>query len=282
MSCDRWDCGHCGAQRKLAVAINLSQGIALAHEDKKRVRFVTLTAPRADSTLPEMAKAWHRLRERLKRRGYAWESYARVIEFQASGRPHYHCITIGGPYLPQALLSEQAAAAGFGVVADIREVKPTPGAAVTVAEYLTAGDEKIEAYAKELASRLPHYLTKQEREGMRQRFEAAGAAYVAPFSVSRNWPAKSLGDTRGALHAVWTMRASDPDSGPWRVVHQDSVELQDWIRLERRLRAVLGQIERASPCPIESGIHGFPANLVADSRGRKVRAHLSQSPAPTD
>jgi hypothetical protein len=236
MGCDRWDCGHCGALRKLAAAINLSQGIALAHEDGQRVRMVTLTVGPEGLDLPGMAKAWHRLRERLKRRGYGWSSYARVVEFQERGAPHYHVLAVGGGFIPQAELSEQAAASGFGPVADIRQVEPTPGAAVTVAEYLTAGDTKIERHAQALASRLPHYLTKQERAGMRDRFTNAGAAYIAPFSVSRKWPAGPLGETRAALHATWSMQSDDPDTGPWHVVHQDAAELRDAMRVQRGIK----------------------------------------------
>lgn len=97
----------------------------------------TLTSPAdetPDQSYAELAARWKRFHLLLRRRypGMHFE-YFKVVERQQRGHAHLHILYRGG-FIWQGWLSQAAARAGFGRVADIRRVGPV--AAKYVSKYL--------------------------------------------------------------------------------------------------------------------------------------------------
>jgi hypothetical protein len=84
----------------------------------------------------------------LLRRAGKLGDYACGLEIQpGSGRLHGHLLLIdsdkGAGFVPQARLSELAAASGFGRVADIREVTDIPERQQQLSAYFTKGVRRV-------------------------------------------------------------------------------------------------------------------------------------------
>ena len=110
------------------------------------VLFVTLTAPGKDRLRNAAAIAewnagvgprWTEFVRELRRRypGAALE-FARVRELQKRGAEHVHALLRGLAFLPHVELVRVATAAGFGRIADVREVSDRKGAASYLGTYL--------------------------------------------------------------------------------------------------------------------------------------------------
>jgi hypothetical protein len=130
-------------------------------------------------SMGDLYEAWNRFRTRLKKSGEL-EQYAAVVELQERGALHLHAITTGS-YIKQARLSELAREAGFGKVADIREIK------ATAAE----SDKKSIAYStKEMAG----YLSKQKAAALLVKTNKRRR----PLRVSKGW-----GMSLGEAESIW-------------------------------------------------------------------------------
>lgn len=168
--CGSWACSWCGWRKRAAAAYMVQQGINLAAERGERIRFMTLTESPAYpfETAADVSKAWNRFRTRLRKSGDLRE-YAAAVELTQAGRPHLHIVATG-EYIPQARLSEYAAGAGFGPVADIRAIKLTG-----------ADDDKRTAgyIAKELAQ----YVSKSGKA----RAADPSEGRARPIRTSRRW-----------------------------------------------------------------------------------------------
>lgn len=133
LRCRRWTCEFCAPRLRRRMVARALAGFIHG----QRVRMFTLTAPASDTverSYDELARRWNRFREQLRRDfpGMRFE-YFKVTERQARGHAHLHVLCRGG-FIPQRWLSASAAKAGFGFVADIRQVGKK--AAKYVGKYL--------------------------------------------------------------------------------------------------------------------------------------------------
>lgn len=121
--CGSWNCPECAKRKSIILGNRVKNGF-----ENKRVRFATLTARKGLSLLgmlKSLKEAWHRLSIALRRR-YGLATFFWVLEFGGEKkRPHLHVLL--DCYVPQRALSRLAARAGFGSIADIREVKDGGG-----------------------------------------------------------------------------------------------------------------------------------------------------------
>lgn len=201
--CGSWGCHYCGWQKRQAAAYLIHQGIRQAIHKRQRVRFFTLTEDprRPFEGVADISAAWNRLRTRLKREEKLSE-YVCAVEHTKRGRLHLHVVATGA-YIPQRRLSSWAAAAGFGRVADIREVQ--------LSEDPEEGKKASAYVAKELAG----YVSKGAQETAREN-----AKRRRPLRCSRGWwkdgglraAEERLRELRRDLEAEDT--APEPDS-PW-------------------------------------------------------------------
>lgn len=122
MACGSWACSYCRRKKRAAVALVVADGCPAAFVRDERVRFLTLTdGTGGEMTVRELYLAWNRLRASLRKLGYLRE-YAAVVETTKNGALHLHVVATER-FAPQKLLSRLASQAGFGKVADIRQVK---------------------------------------------------------------------------------------------------------------------------------------------------------------
>lgn len=121
LRCRRWSCEFCAPRLRRRMVARALAGFVPG----QRVRMFTLTSPASDTveqSYDQLALRWKRLREHLRRDFPRLRfEYFKVIERQQRGHAHLHVLSRGG-FIPQAWLATAAAKAGFGWVADIREV----------------------------------------------------------------------------------------------------------------------------------------------------------------
>lgn len=103
----------------------------------ERVRMFTLTSPgdeSAEESYHQLAARWKRFHLALQRRYPAMQfEYFKVVERQLRGHAHLHVLS-RGPYIHWRWLREAARNAGFGRIADVRQVGSR--AAHYVSKYL--------------------------------------------------------------------------------------------------------------------------------------------------
>lgn len=121
--CNSWNCEECAKRKAIILGNRVKGGF-----ENERVRFATLTTNNKgslSSQLKSLKVCWNRLRGTLVRK-YGLSKFFWVLEFgHEKGRPHLHFLF--NRYIPQRSLSKLAARAGFGPIADIREVKDGGG-----------------------------------------------------------------------------------------------------------------------------------------------------------
>jgi len=197
--CRAWSCEHCGRRKWIAARAFFQLGTAAAHERGERVRFITLTDKAAGGLdVPELGRAWNRLAVRLRREELLKE-YALAVELQPRREAlHLHVLATGS-YIPQKSLSGWASAAGFGRIADIREVKKENAAGVVT-------------YASKMAS----YASKGGVTA--EELWARGAKRARPVRSSRDW---YPGGLRAAEVATGLRKPPAERSGPWVMLTLD-------------------------------------------------------------
>ena len=121
LPCKTWGCSVCGPAKAYRLGL-----LAVAARPE---RFITLT--RVGTELDEVHERLKTLSKALRRAGKGWE-YLAVPEVHQNGSWHLHLLQ-KGDFIPQAMLSERAEAAGMGYVVDIRRIR---GAAGEVPRYL--------------------------------------------------------------------------------------------------------------------------------------------------
>lgn len=198
VACGSWSCSYCARRKRAAVALIVAEGCEAALARGDRVRLMTLTDGTGSMTVHDLYVAWNRLRTRLRKSGHLNE-YAAVLETTAAGALHLHALTTG-KFVPQRRLSVLAAAAGFGVVADIRAVRPGESGDTT--------DRRAASYvSKELAA----YVSKQKTDALRSKT----AARRRPLRCSRGW-GMSMAEAEKLVVSAWVGEAAQaPDPGPW-------------------------------------------------------------------
>ena len=200
--------------KRIALVYLIQRGIERAQDDDRRVRFLTVTDGSAGAMdMAGLYRSWQKLGLRLKRRGKLGD-YAAVVEAQERGALHLHVLMAdsvrGGGFIAQSLLSELAAASGFGPVTDIRLVAPDSELVWELGHYLGKTTVGIHEEAAEIGT----YVAKAARmEALRER---AGAR-VRPLRVSRQWYPGGLTKAEEELRAL----ISERDEGPWRMVWRD-------------------------------------------------------------
>lgn len=218
LSCGSWACSWCSRRKKAAARLIVETGIGGAFGRGERVRFTTLTdglvpelddhrKPKLDDhgkpvmremTVADLYAAWNRLRGKLRRKGVLHE-FAAVVETQGNGRLHLH-VLMTGRYLAQRRLSEYAKKAGFGPIADIREVK---------AQH--ADERRSAAYvSKEMAG----YATKGKAEAL----AAKTAERRRPLRQSRGWCELSMRDAERLAVKEWGTSSEEEAEGPWAFI----------------------------------------------------------------
>jgi hypothetical protein len=226
--CKSRRCSWCGRFLQLASYVVLADGIAKAQAEGCRVRFITLTDTAVgEGTVASFYSSWHRLTQRLKRRGKLGAT-ARVLETTKRGKLHIHALLAenesGGGYIEQAELSKLAVASGFGIVTDIRLVGAV-GEPRSLPAYLT--EKVLVAEAKEVA----RYCTKQGAD----RLAELGGERVRPLNLSRDWLGGGIRDAERALMEHWYGRRENVAFEVW-----DERELQPQLR---RLRSITAREE---------------------------------------
>lgn len=212
--CQRWTCNSCAIFKRIAAVYLIQLGIERAQEDKRKIRFITLTDTSAgDMNMRDLYKAWQKLALRLKRRGKLGD-YVAVVEAQERGALHMHMLMTdserGGGFIEQELLSELAAASGFGAVTDIRLVKDSPELVWELGNYLNKTSVGIHEDAAEVGT----YVAKANRqEALRDRADKR----LRPLRASRGWYPGGLTAAQAELRKL----IADPDEGPWRMVWRD-------------------------------------------------------------
>lgn len=214
--CQSWSCFSCSHFKRLAAVYLIHLGIEKAHEQDRRVRFVTLTdGERGAMTTADLYKAWTKFCLRLKRRGLLGE-YVAVVEAQGRGALHLHVLIAesdrGGDYIKQDDLSKLAAASGFGPICDIRLVKTSAEDAWEVADYFAKAVVPIHDEAEELAS----YVAKASRS---HALSERSGERVRPLRKSNGWYGGGLAEAELALREL--MRdGAEKDVGPWVMWHE--------------------------------------------------------------
>lgn len=169
--CQKWTCSFCGWKKQKVASYLVLAGMLAAHEQGKRVRFLTLTEdPNKPMQIADLSAAWNRMRTRLKDEGKL-DEYATVVECTKRGRPHLH-VVFTGEFVKQWKLSSWAERAGFGRVVDIRLVDFDPAnqsGSIRAASYV----------AKELAG----YVSKAKGEAVGKLV----AKRRRPLRTSRGW-----------------------------------------------------------------------------------------------
>jgi hypothetical protein len=195
--------------KRLAAMAMFQHGLSVAASQGYKARLATLTdGSRGELDVPALYGAWGKLTKRLERRGLLGE-YALAVETTPKrGFLHVHAILTdgkrGGGYIPQALLSEQAQASGFGKVVDIRAITNIPQRS-DLASYLTkSGMLNREAVL------LGSYLTKQ---GAAQTLQSKTKKRVRPFRVSRGWAIGIREAEKQLAEAMYGDQEKDP--GPF-------------------------------------------------------------------
>ncbi len=198
LPCGSWECSVCGWLKKKAALLVILSGIQRAwFEDRQRVRLLTLTDGTEGTgllTVADFYERWNRFRVRMKRAGYISE-FCAVLEVQERGALHLHVLLTGSAWLGQKRWAEAAAAAGFGRITDIREVKRG-----------TANADHRSAFyvAKEMAS----YVSKQKAEALTEKTNLR----KRPLRTSRGWSPMSLKQAEQKAAANETKRPYDPEA----------------------------------------------------------------------
>jgi hypothetical protein len=142
----------------------------------------------------ELYTSFNRLRTKWRRSGHLREYFA-VVETTRAGALHLHVLATGA-FLAQHTLSKDAAAAGFGRIADIRAVKGT--------EDGTDGAHLVKTLAG--------YATKANAA----RLAARGARRLRPVRTSRGWfPGGMAEAERRVGRAMADEMGLPQDPGPW-------------------------------------------------------------------
>jgi hypothetical protein len=229
--CKSRRCSWCAKFVGLATYAVLADGIAKSQAAGCAVRFLTLTdTAEGGATVPEFSRSWQKLTQRLQRRGLLGD-WAAVKEVQERGALHFHALMAegerGGGFIPQADLSEMAAAVGFGSITDIRLVRPA-GEPRALVEYLTK--QAVTNEAMELA----RYCTKQTAD----RLADLGAQRVRPVNLSRSWKGGGIRAAERALMEHWYGRNDDAQFEVWhaRDVGEQLHRLEAMERAATRLQ----------------------------------------------
>jgi hypothetical protein len=137
-SCRTWKCTPCALAKGQSFAHEIAGAVRSANGHGVRARHVTITdgaSGNRPSTLADFNRRWGLLRRRLDRSGFAPDFYFAALGFNPqTGRLHRHVVTIGGPFIPHAVLAAHAHAVRLGHIVSIEEVR----SAVGIANYVAA------------------------------------------------------------------------------------------------------------------------------------------------
>lgn len=247
--CLRRECFVCASQRLvLEDAGRISVGIREARKQGLRVRLLTLTdgsGGHGTMTSQELARAWNKLRGRLRRRKKLGP-YVKVVELQERGALHLHVLIAAGAegYIAQRDLSELALASGFGPICDVREIDED--GAESIAAYVTKGSRG----ERELAARagtVSGYMAKLEAKRLKRAREKFGKR-LRPIHFSNDWPAPIQAETRAQVREVYATAAKERgtyDPGPFRRRHE--LQTVDYLPAYREARRIMAAQEIAIP-----------------------------------
>jgi len=196
--CGSWTCSFCGWKKQKVASYLVLAGMLEANKEGKRVRFLTLTEdPKKPMQIADLSSAWNRMRTRLKDEGKL-DQYASVVECTSRGRPHLH-VVFTGEFVPQRKLSGWAETAGFGRVADIRQV-----------DFDAANQEGSKRAASYVAKELAGYVSKAKGDGVGKLV----AKRRRPLRTSRGWyPGGMKRAEDELLQSVWSETGFEPDEG---------------------------------------------------------------------
>ena len=196
--CGSWTCSFCGWKKQKVASYLVLAGMLEANKEGKRVRFLTLTEdPKKPMQIADLSAAWNRMRTRLKDEGKL-DQYASVVECTSRGRPHLH-VVFTGEFVPQRKLSAWAETAGFGRVADIRQV-----------DFDAANQEGSKRAASYVAKELAGYVSKAKGDGVGKLV----AKRRRPLRTSRGWyPGGMKRAEAELLQSVWSETGFEPDKG---------------------------------------------------------------------
>lgn len=208
--CGAYTCPYCGWQKGNILRYMALAGCVHQHNEGHRLRFITLTEdPKRPLDVPELSKAWNRLRTDFVRQGVLNE-YCAVVETTKKGRPHLHAICTG-KYIKQWKLSEAAERHGFGPVADIRKVNMDPDA-----------DPNDPSAALYIVKEVAGYVTKQRQEDELGKLTNKRRR---PMRTSRGFYPGGMKRAKEELAALWLEDEDGEDQrdkGPWFFVIGDA------------------------------------------------------------
>lgn len=136
--CRRWTCPACRLVNAHEVAEDVLRGLEDAIQRDLPARFITLTDSGPEVMhLADFNRAFSRLCSNLARVGLRWDHHLSVVGCNPDrGHLHRHVVTIGGPYIPQAVLSKHALRVGLGSVVHIRRIGSTAQDRARIATYV--------------------------------------------------------------------------------------------------------------------------------------------------
>lgn len=262
--CGSWTCDFCGWKKQKVASYLVLAGMVEAHNKGKRVRFLTLTEdPKKPMKIADLSASWNRMRTRLKDEGKL-DQYASVVECTSRGRPHLH-VVFTGEFVPQRRLSGWAEKAGFGRVADIRQVDFQASGSKAAAEYV----------AKELAG----YVSKAKGEAVGKLV----AKRRRPLRTSRGWYPGGMKRAEKELLEEAEFEADlgefffvvGEDGGTLKISGRtptgESFQLVDKAEKKRRERL---PVERAAQPPPRSVSEAPKADRERDKGKRKAALEL--------
>jgi hypothetical protein len=114
------------------------RGLEDANNRDLPARLITLTDGGPEVMhLAEFNRSFTRLCSSLKRAGLRWDHHLSVLGCDRNGgHLHRHVAVIGGPYIPQNVLRQNALRVGLGGIVDIRLIGSTAPDRSRVANYI--------------------------------------------------------------------------------------------------------------------------------------------------
>lgn len=150
--CRTWKCTYCGPKRAL--------NIAYAIDRSNQTRFLTFTSAPSDIR-QGMARLRHLIAD-----SYPIEWIWTAEKGESTGMVHTHAISRGS-YIPQRYLSQQARAAGFGCVTDIRSATGFHGAyASKCARYAAKNVMQYELWLGTNGGKKPWHWSRKFCDGL--------------------------------------------------------------------------------------------------------------------
>lgn len=203
--CGSYSCPWCSWRKMQVCQFYVLAGMIEAHNRGDRLRFATLTEdPKKPLDVPQLSKAWNRLRTNLKDLGLL-DEYISCVEVTKKSRPHLHLV-LTGKFIPQRKLSQLAEKAGFGRVADIRAVEMDP-------------EKDGKSAAGYIAKEISGYLSKTKTEGLGKLV----ATRRRPLRASRGWYPGGMKRAEKELLSSFLddLEEGEKDNGPFFFVIGD-------------------------------------------------------------